>query len=99
MTQTKQKKMWNSVALWGGALALFFLYFFDTSSTEALILLTAVMGLNGGVTAGFMTNHLDLAPNFAGTLFGITNSIASLTSICGPLLVGVIVTDNVSKIN
>lgn len=88
--------MWNSIAHWGGAVALFFLYFFDTSVTEALILLTAAISLNSGVSTGFMTNNLALAPNFAGTLFGISNTIASLMCILGPLLVGVMVNDSVS---
>lgn len=96
MSKTSQRKMWNSVAHWGGALALLSLYLFDTSVTEAVILLTAALALNSGVFTGFLTNHLDLAPNFAGTLLGITNSIASLTSIMGPLLVGFMVTDSVS---
>lgn len=95
ITNTNQRKIWNSLAHWGGALALFSLYLFDTSTTEAIALLTAALGLNSGTYTGFLTNHLDLAPNFAGTLLGITNSIANITSILGPLLVGFVVTDNV----
>lgn len=87
--------MWNSIAHWGGALALIILYLFETSATGAIILLTAALGLNSGVYTGFITNHMDLAPNFAGTLIGITNSLSNVTSILGPLLVGFIVTDNV----
>lgn len=95
MSRTNQRKMWNSVAHWGGALALMTLYLFDTSVTEAMILLTATLAVNSGIYIGFFTNHLDLAPNFAGTLLGITNSVASVTAILGPLLVGFIVTDTV----
>ena len=87
--------MWNSLAHWGGALALVSLYAFDTSTTGAIVLLTVALGLNSGVFTGFLTNHIDLAPNFAGTLLGITNSLANITSIMGSLLVGFIVTDNV----
>lgn len=96
MSKTNQRKMWNSVAHWGGALALIFLYLFDTSVIGAIILLTTSLSLNSGVFTGFLTNHIDLAPNFAGTLLGITNSLANITSILGPLLVGFIVTDSVS---
>lgn len=95
ITDTNQRKIWNTLAHWGGALALVSLYLFDTSTTGAVVLLTAALGLNSGVMTGFLTNHLDLAPNFAGTLLGITNSIANITSILGPLLVGFVVTDNV----
>lgn len=87
--------MWNSIAHWGGALALLSLYLFDTSVTAAIILLTAALGLNSGVYTGFLTNHMELAPNFAGTLMGITNSLANVTSILGPLLVGFVVKDSV----
>lgn len=96
MSKTIQRKMWNSIAHWGGALALASLYMFDTSVTGALILLTAALAMNSGTITGFFTNHLDLAPNFAGTLLGITNSVGSLTSILGPLLVGFVVKDSVS---
>lgn len=99
MSNTNQRKMWNSIAHWGGALALVSLYLFDTSITGALLLLTAALSLNSGVYTGFFTNHMDLAPNFAGTLLGITNSVSNITSILGPLLVGFIVTDNVRCIH
>lgn len=87
--------MWNTIAHWGGALALVSLYLFDTSVMAAIILLTTALGLNSGVFTGFLTNHIELAPNFAGTLMGITNSLANVTSILGPLLVGFVVTDSV----
>lgn len=38
-------------------------------------------------------NHIDIAPNFAGTLMGLTNCAANIMSIIAPLLVGYIVTD------
>jgi len=95
MSKTCQRKIWNSIAHWGGALALISLYLFDTSVTGAIILLTTALAVNSGVYTGFLTNHLDLAPNFAGPLLGITNSISCITSILGPLLVGFMVTDSV----
>lgn len=95
MSKTMIRKMWNSLAFWGGALALLPLYLFDTSATVALISLTTALALNSGIYSGFFTNHLDLSPNFGGTLIGITNSIGSLASIIGPLLVGFVVTDSV----
>lgn len=40
-------------------------------------------------------NHIDLTPNFAGTLMGITNCTANCMSILAPLVVGFIVSDEV----
>lgn len=36
---------------------------------------------------------MDLSPNFAGTLMGITNFFANIVSIMAPLLVGFVVDD------
>lgn len=95
MSNTNQRKMWNSIAHWGGAAALLSLYLFDTSIAGAMFLLTAAVALNSGIYTGFLTNHMDLAPNFAGTLMGITNTMSNCASISGPLFIGFIVTDSV----
>lgn len=95
MSDTKQRKIWNSIAHWGGALAMIS-FLFATSATGATILLTIALSLNSGVVTGFMTNHMDLAPNFAGTLIGITNSLANVTTLLEPLLVRFIIRDPVS---
>ncbi|XP_073982813.1 putative inorganic phosphate cotransporter [Rhodnius prolixus] len=87
------RKMWNSIAQFGGAIALFLLAYTKADETLATILLTISVGLTAGVYNGYLTNHLDLSPNFAGTLMGITNGMSNITSICGPFIVGVIVTD------
>ncbi|KAG0712039.1 putative inorganic phosphate cotransporter [Chionoecetes opilio] len=42
----------------------------------------------GGIYTGFMVNHIDIAPNFAGTLFGITNAFATIPSWVGPMTTG-----------
>ena len=36
--------------------------------------------------AGFHINHIDLAPQYAGILMGITNSVATIPGIIGPLI-------------
>lgn len=40
--------------------------------------------------------HIDMAPNFAGTLMGITNCFANLISIVAPLAAGAILKDEVN---
>lgn len=39
---------------------------------------------------------MNLAPNYAGTLMGITNCCANIMSIIAPLVVGLIVKDEVN---
>lgn len=41
------------------------------------------MGLSGG---GFFVNHVDIAPSYAGILFGITNCISALSGFLAPLV-------------
>ncbi|PSN46832.1 Sialin [Blattella germanica] len=53
----------------------------------------------GGQFSGFLSNHIDIAPNFAGTLMGITNTIATIPGIVVPILVGKLTKEDVSRIN
>ncbi|KAL1132485.1 hypothetical protein AAG570_010440 [Ranatra chinensis] len=89
------RKMWNSIAHYGEALALLGLAYLHTISW-AIVLLTISIALNSGTYLGYLTNHLDLSPNFAGTLMGITNGISTIASILGPLVSSWIVTDESS---
>jgi len=52
--------------------------------------------MNGATYLGYNMNHIDLSPNFAGILMGITNGVANIMSIIAPLIVGFIVTNEVS---
>lgn len=63
-------------------------------------LAVALMGLGitaiGGMFCGFLGNHIDIAPNFAGTLMALTNTAATLPGIIVPVFVGQITHGNVS---
>jgi hypothetical protein len=39
---------------------------------------------------------MELSPNFAGTLMGMTTTFANMTGILGPLFTGAITNNNVS---
>lgn len=67
-----------------------------TDTTAAVALLTLAVGVNSAAYVGFQLNHIDLSPNFSGTMMGITNCLSNIMSIIAPLLVGFIVTDEVS---
>ena len=82
---------------WGPGLALLGLNFISTEDPAAAVaLLTIAVGLNGAVYVGFQVNHIDLSPNYAGIMMGITNCMANIMSIVAPMLVGLIVTNEVS---
>lgn len=48
----------------------------------------------GGMFCGFLSNHIDIAPNYAGTLMAITNTAATLPGIIVPIFVGQITHGN-----
>ncbi|KAK3607611.1 hypothetical protein CHS0354_034661 [Potamilus streckersoni] len=56
----------------------------------AIVLLTLSMGFCGFQFASFFINHGDIAPKYAGTVFGFTNMGASFPGIIAPYVVGAI---------
>jgi MFS family permease len=53
-----------------------------------IALLTIAVGFSGLSMAGYASNHLDIAPQYAGVLLGFTNTAATLPGILAPILVG-----------
>ena len=48
--------------------------------------MTCALGGSGVIMAGFNSNHLDIAPRYAGVLMGITNTVATVPGIIAPLV-------------
>lgn len=95
-TRGTVRKVSNTVAHWGPAIALACMSVVPTNDyTSAIIILVLAVGLNAGSLCGFQINHIDLSPNFAGTMMSITNCAATVTSIIAPLICGIIVSDEV----
>jgi hypothetical protein len=44
--------------------------------------------------SGFMSTHIDMAPNFAGTLLGITNGFGNTMGFLAPAITGYIINAN-----
>ena len=61
----------------------------------SIALLTLSLGSNGASTLTNLQNSQDLAPNYAGTLYGIANCIGSTTGFITPLIVGQLTAENV----
>nr|XP_022328030.1 sialin-like [Crassostrea virginica]XP_022328031.1 sialin-like [Crassostrea virginica] len=63
----------------------------------AVVCLTIAVGLGGFAWGGFSVNHLDIAPQYASILMGISNTFATIPGIVSPGLTGVIVSDQHDK--
>ncbi|XP_016990494.1 putative inorganic phosphate cotransporter isoform X1 [Drosophila rhopaloa] len=91
---TTARKLFNSIGQWGPMACLIGLgYMTADEKTWAILLLTLAVGINAGCSCGYLINHIDLSPNFAGPMMGVTNGIAGVTSIVAPLVVGAIISD------
>lgn len=76
------------------AIMLIILGYIDcTQPGAAVTLLVLGVSLTGAQYSGWVVNHMDIAPAFAGILFGISNSIAAVTGFLSPVVVGVITKD------
>lgn len=94
MSLAFSRKFFNSIGLWVPMVGLIGMGYMNKDHVSwAVILLTLTVGMNAACYLGFQMNHIDLSPNYAGTLMGITNCAANIMSIIAPLLVGFIVSD------
>ncbi|KAJ2948839.1 hypothetical protein O0L34_g5766 [Tuta absoluta] len=94
LSLTASRKISNSVGYYGPALALLGLAYVPGGNVLAVIaLLTLALALNSGGFTGYMLVHVDMAPNFAGQMMGITNFFANIMSITAPLVAGVLLKD------
>ncbi|XP_015524838.1 putative inorganic phosphate cotransporter isoform X1 [Neodiprion lecontei] len=90
----KSRKICNTIGHWIPAIALIALGYVDKSQTVlAVAILVIAVAFNVGTLCGYQVNHMDLSPNFAGTLMGMTNGTANIFAILAPLITGFIVTN------
>ncbi|XP_064637290.1 sialin-like isoform X2 [Lineus longissimus] len=57
-------------------------------STAAVVLMTASYAFGGFTNGGREVNVLDFAPYFAGSIYGIMNTVSTIPGFIGPYLVG-----------
>lgn len=84
------RKLMQSIAFGFGALPLIALPAVHTP-TGAIALVTIAAAANGLGLAAYGINHLDVGPDYAGVLMGVSNTIAALPGIIGVAVAGFIV--------
>ena len=65
---------------------------YTKSAALAVVFLAFAVGMSGFSMAGFNINHLDIAPQFAGVLMGITNTAGTISGIVAPYVTGALTT-------
>jgi len=61
------------------------------SITAAIICITIAVGAGGFAWSGFSVNILDIAPQFASLIMGLSNTAATIPGIISPMITGYIV--------
>ncbi|CAH1800936.1 unnamed protein product [Owenia fusiformis] len=88
------RKVFQTIGFVGPAIFMLATGFMDCDRRYlAVAFLTIGVTLTGAVRSAYLINHVDVAPRFAGVLFGITNTAATLPGIFSPMIVGAITTN------
>lgn len=88
------RKLFNTIGQWGPIFGFLGLSFVTKEYIPILIIcLISIPFFNAASGLGNDVNHIDMAPNHAGTLLGICNFIMGIVTIAGTNFVGLIVTD------
>lgn len=76
-------------------IVLFSICFVGCNTGLAIALMGIGVTCIGGMFCGFLSNHIDIAPNYAGTLMAVTNTAGTLPGIIVPIFVGQMTHGNV----
>lgn len=94
ITVSTSRKTFTTISLVGSAITLVAVGYVGCHIAWAVALFPISSAMTGAIAAGHMANHLDLSPNYSGTLLGLSNTIAFSISMCVPVIVGALTTDN-----
>nr|CAI5832791.1 unnamed protein product [Callosobruchus analis] len=90
------RKMYVAISTIGPAICLVSLSFLPENSTVlSCLMLVLHQSFSAAYQGGISMSYLDISPNFCGILMSITNAVSTVCDIVVPLLVQVIVTDEV----
>jgi ACS family sodium-dependent inorganic phosphate cotransporter len=92
MNVTKVRKLMQTISFGGLAICLALVPFVETVWAAIGLLCLSQLFLSANV-GGFVVNHMDIAPNHAGTLMGITNTAGTIPGIAGVYITGLILAE------
>lgn len=96
LTTTQVRRYFNCLSFLGQTVFMM-LAAFLLHRTYSVVLLTIGVGIGAFALSGFTVNHLDIAPDYASILMGISNTFGTIPGIVSPLLTGYIVKTPVSS--
>uniref|UniRef100_A0A1A9WUC1 Major facilitator superfamily (MFS) profile domain-containing protein n=1 Tax=Glossina brevipalpis TaxID=37001 RepID=A0A1A9WUC1_9MUSC len=94
ITTTTARKISTAISSVVPTICLLTLSYIGCQHTLAVATMTIGIISMGAMFSGFLSNHIDIAPAFAGTLVALTNTVATLPGIIVPIFVGFITKGN-----
>lgn len=94
LSRTAGTKIATATASYIPALCLVLVTFVGCNKALAVFLLTLCTGTFGSMYSGFLANHIQIAPVFAGTLMAITNTVATIPGVVVPSFVGALIDEH-----
>jgi ACS family sodium-dependent inorganic phosphate cotransporter len=88
ITTTTARKIATFCASFVPLCCLLVLCYIGCNPTAAILIMGLAITSIGGMFSGFLSNHIDIAPNFAGSLMAVTNTVATIPGIIVPIFVG-----------
>ena len=89
MPVIKVRKIMQTISLGGMASAMMVVGYAETVWV-AIAIMAVGNALGSAAVGGFVVNHMDIAPRYAGTLMGITNTLGAVPGIIGVYTAGLI---------
>ncbi|XP_028130721.1 putative inorganic phosphate cotransporter isoform X2 [Diabrotica virgifera virgifera] len=99
LSLTNTRKLFTVIGSVGMGILLFLIGFLPETTNRyvVVVILIASEGFHVANSAGYNISHIDLSPNFAGTLMGLINFAEEIFSLITPLSVQYIVTDETDR--
>ncbi|XP_072157136.1 sialin isoform X2 [Bemisia tabaci] len=94
LSVTAIRKLFTGLAVFLPGVLMIVQVYLGQDRTAAVTIFTLSLTLNGAVTAGYLGNGLDIAPNFSGTIFGLANTMSSFGGSLSSFIVGTLTNHN-----
>lgn len=74
------------------------LAYFGYNATAAIVLVAVATMFHGAVSSGPLASMVDLSPNYAGIVLGVSGMIGGMPGFISPFIVGILTQGNVSNL-
>ncbi|XP_059057805.1 sialin [Achroia grisella] len=94
LSTTATRKLFTGFAVGFPGIMMLAQAYFGEDRVWSIAIFTLALTINGMVTAGYLGNGLDIAPNFSGTIFGLANTLSSFGGWLSTFMVGELTKEN-----